>query len=113
MRGQAAERGGAYASIHPRGEHEVGGDTGQKDDDEDGYAHAGPIGTISSNKSTGSRMPAATSFSLNLGRMPVAANRPRTFPPGETPRFSKTKISCKVTMSVSIPVTSVTLVTRR
>ena len=63
--------------------------------------------------STGSRMPAARSFSLHFGKMPEAANLPRTLPWADTPRFSNMNTSCRVTMSVSIPVTSVTLVTRR
>src|ERR1019366_6507414 len=72
-----------------------------------------PTSTISSKISVGRLSPAPCSFSLKCGRIPVAQKRPRTLPSGARPRFSKTKISCKVTMSPSRPVTSVMLVTRR
>src|ERR1039457_4492125 len=75
------------------------------------YRH--PTSTISSKISVGRLSPAACSFSLKCGRIPVAQKWPRTLPSGEIPCFSKTKISCKVTMSPSRPVTSVMLVTRR
>ena len=51
--------------------------------------------------------------SLNFGRIPVSTKSPITSPVSRMPRLSKTKMSCMVTTSPSMPVISAMLVTLR
>src|SRR5687767_8836711 len=66
-----------------------------------------------SNMSTGSGIPEEARRSAHFGRIPVARNRPITFPSGVIPVRSNTKISCIVITSPSIPVISEIDVTLR
>src|SRR4051812_44797314 len=92
----------------------VAADDGPGDDDEDqeGEKHQ-RTSVTPSNMSPGRWMPDCFSFSQHFGRMPVARKRPITLPSPVIPIFSKTKISCMVMMSPSMPVISETLVTLR
>src|SRR5688572_5884878 len=100
--------------FRPVHERVVGADdsAGDGEKHQDGEQHH-RTSTTPSNIAAGSRMPAASSRSDTFGRTPVARKRPRTLPSWLTPCFSKTKISCIVMMSPSIPVISEMLVTLR
>ena len=58
-------------------------------------------------------MPETSNFSANFGRMPVGINSPSTSPLSRMPRLRKTKMSCMVTMSPSMPVISASEMTLR
>src|SRR5262249_8236514 len=101
---------------HPRqrgDRHEAAEDhAGAEQEDEDRRRHQ-RTSVTPSNMSGGRWMPDAFRRSQTFGRTPVARNRPTTLPSWVTPIFSKTKISCIVITSPSIPVISETLVTLR
>ncbi len=72
---------------------------------------AGP--SFSRNITPGSSMPECPEEVRERGRMPVAWNRPRTLPSSSMPCRSKTKMSCMVMTSPSMPTISEMEVTLR
>src|SRR5262249_31291751 len=95
------------------------GDQGQdresnkQNDEEKAYKRHGCTSQTCSKRLAGSWIPEARKRSSNVGRSPVARKRPSTRLLGLMPSRSKTKMSCSVTMSSLIPVTSETWVMRR
>ena len=87
----------------------------QQHDEEQDWRHAFPRYTCStcSKSAAGKAIPDIFSFSASRGRIPVAENEPITWPVSVTPCFSKTKMSCMLTTSSSMPVISLRCVTRR
>src|SRR5690606_2935835 len=67
----------------------------------------------SANSAAGSTTPYAFSRSVKRGRIPVARNCPRTLPRSSNPWRSKTKMSCIVMTSPSIPTISEMVITLR
>src|ERR1051326_666793 len=77
-----------------------------QNDEEDAYKRHGYTSQTCSKRLAGSWIPEALKRSSNVGRSPVARNRPSTRLLGLMPSRSKMKMSLSVTISSLMPVTS-------